>query len=168
MKSKDTKYCDFDEIKAMIMTWNAGASTPHSLRYSDGDADFFRELVQSSGSPDIFIFGFQELVDLEDKTATAKRFLKSSKKKEGTDQERMSHQYRNWRDFLMKTLDDYMPADDLYHLLHSAPLVGLFTCVFVKSSLQGKDTQLERRRSEAGHGGAAREQGSRRRPIPGR
>lgn len=153
MKSKDTKYCDFDEIHAHIMTWNAGASTPHSLRYSDGDAGFFQELVQSSGSPDIFVFGFQELVDLEDKTATAKRFLKSSKKKEGTDQERMSHQYRDWRDFLMKTLDDYMPADDLYHLLQTAPMVGLFTCVFVKSSLRERIRNLSASEVKRGMGG---------------
>ncbi|KAF4589614.1 Inositol polyphosphate-related phosphatase [Ophiocordyceps camponoti-floridani] len=135
MKSKDVDYCDFDELRATVMTWNAGASTPHSLRYSDSDSSFFQDLVRSSGSPDMFIFGFQELVDLEDKTATARRFLKG-KKKEGTDQERMSHQYRDWRDFLIKTLDDYVPADDLYHLLQSAPLVGLFTCVFVKASLR--------------------------------
>lgn len=153
MKSKDVDYCDFEEIQAMIMTWNAGASTPHSLRYSGGDATFFQELVQSSASPDILIFCFQELVDLEDKTATAKRFLKSSKKKEGTDQERMSHQYRDWRDFLMKTLDDYMPAGDLYHLLHSAPLVGLFTCVFVKSYLRERIRNLSAAEVKRGMGG---------------
>lgn len=153
MKSKDVDYCEFEEIKATVMTWNAGASTPHSLRYSDGDAGFFQKLLQSSGSPDIFIFGFQELVDLEDKTATAKRFLKSSKKKEGTDQERMSHQYRDWRDFLMKTLDDYMPAGNLYHLLHSAPLVGLFTCVFVKSYLRERIRNLSAAEVKRGMGG---------------
>ncbi|PHH87313.1 hypothetical protein CDD83_9040 [Cordyceps sp. RAO-2017] len=153
MKSKDIEYCDFDEVRAMIMTWNAGASTPHSLRYSGADANFFQELVQSSGSPDIFIFGFQELVDLEDKKATAKRFLKPSKKKEGTDQERMSHQYRDWRDFLMKTLDDYTPAGDLYHLLHSAPLVGLFTCVFVKSALRERIRNLSAAEVKRGMGG---------------
>ncbi|KJZ80422.1 hypothetical protein HIM_00272 [Hirsutella minnesotensis 3608] len=153
MKSKDVNYCEFDEIRAMIMTWNAGASTPHSLRYSDGDATFFQDLVQSSDSPEILIFGFQELVDLEDKTATAKRFLKSSKKKEGTDQERMSHQYRDWRDFLMKTLDDYMPTGNLYHLLHSAPLVGLFTCVFVKSCLRERIRNLSASEVKRGMGG---------------
>ncbi|KAL6834972.1 Endonuclease/exonuclease/phosphatase [Trichoderma camerunense] len=152
MKSKDTTYCDFDEIKALIFTWNAGASTPHSLRYSDGDATFFQDLLQSSGSPDILVFGFQELVDLEDKKATAKRLLKS-KKKEGTDQERMSHQYRDWRDFLLKTLDDYMPADHLYHLLHTAPMVGLFTCVFVKSSLRDRITHLSGAEVKRGMGG---------------
>ncbi|KAL6849125.1 hypothetical protein ACO1O0_008655 [Amphichorda felina] len=152
MKSKDTDYCDFDELKALVFTWNAGASTPHSLRYSGDDGNFFPDLIQSSGSPDILVFGFQELVDLEDKTATAKRFLKV-KKKEGTDQENMSHQYRDWKNFLTKTLDDYMPGDDLYQLLHTAPLVGLFTCVFVKASLRDRIIQLSGAEVKRGMGG---------------
>lgn len=73
MKLSDAKYCQFEELRAMILTWNAGASTPHSLRYSDGDADFIKNLLQNSDSPDILVFGFQELVDLEDKTATASK-----------------------------------------------------------------------------------------------
>ena len=152
MKSKDTSYCDFDEIKALVLTWNAGASTPHSLRYSGEDETFFQDLLLSSGSPDILVFGFQELVDLEDKTATAKRLFKG-KKKEGPDQERMSHQYRDWRDYLMKTLDDCMPADDLYHLLLSAPLVGLFTCIFVRSSLRARIGNLTASEVKRGMGG---------------
>ncbi|KEY67848.1 hypothetical protein S7711_04985 [Stachybotrys chartarum IBT 7711] len=152
MKSQDDKYCDFDELRALVLTWNAGASTPHSLRYSGNDGTFFQDLLQSSGSPDILVFGFQELVDLEDKAATAKRFLKV-KKKEGSDQEKMSHQYRDWRDFLLKTLDDYMPADDLYHLLHTAPMVGLFTCVFVKASLRERIRNLSGVEIKRGMGG---------------
>lgn len=152
MKSKDTEYCDFDELRALVFTWNAGASTPSSLRYSANDGVFFPELLQSSKSPDILIFGFQELVDLEDKTATAKRFLKV-KKKEGTDQETMSHQYRDWKNYLVKTLDDYMPADDLYQVLHTAPLVGLFLCVFVKASLRGRIRNVHGAEVKRGMGG---------------
>jgi hypothetical protein len=48
----------------------------------------------------------------------------------------MSHQYRDWRDFLARCLDDYMPRDELYHLLHTSSLVGLFTCIFVRASLR--------------------------------
>ncbi len=146
-------------MKALVLTWNAGASTPNSLRYSDSDAGFIQNLLQSSDSPDVLVFSFQELVDLEDKTATAKRLLKP-KKKEGSDQERMSHQYRDWRDFLVRSLDDYM-AGDLYHLLLPvAHLVGLFTCVFVKADLRGSDPQLQHGRGEARHGRPAREQGA--------
>lgn len=151
MKARDVDYCDFQKLKALFMTWNAGASTPNSLRYSESDATFIQNLLQSSGSPDIIVFGFQELVDLEDKTATAKRFLKP-KKKEGSDQERMSHQYRDWRDFLVRSLDDYM-SGDLYHLLHTAPLVGLFTCIFVKADLRDRISNLSSAEVKRGMGG---------------
>lgn len=150
MKAKDVEYCEFDTLKAMIMTWNAGASTPNSLRYSESDAIFIQNLLHSSDSPDILIFGFQELVDLEDKTATAKRFFKSKKKE--SDQERMSHQYRDWRDFLIRSLDDYM-AGDLYHLLQVSHMVGLFTCVFVKADVRDRISNLSTAEVKRGMGG---------------
>ncbi len=74
MKKQEQNYCEFDEMKGLVMTWNAGASTPSSLRGgSSTDAAFIQDLLQSSESPDILVFGFQELVDLEDKTATASK-----------------------------------------------------------------------------------------------
>ncbi|KAI0416736.1 Endonuclease/exonuclease/phosphatase [Xylaria grammica] len=152
MKSVDTQYSVFEDIRVQAMTWNAGASTPNSLRYTESDATFIQNLLQSSDCPDILIFGFQELVDLEDKTATAKRLFKS-KKKDATDQERMSHQYRDWRDFLVRSLDDFMPADHLYHLLHTATLVGLFTCIFVKSTLRDRISNLSSADVKRGMGG---------------
>ncbi|KLU88760.1 skeletal muscle and kidney-enriched inositol phosphatase [Magnaporthiopsis poae ATCC 64411] len=152
MQARDGEYCEMEELKAMIMTWNAGASTPNSLRYSESDATFIQNLLQSSDSPDILVFGFQELVDLEDKTATAKRFLKTKKKKEGSDQERMSHQYRDWRDFLVRSLDDYMPGE-LYHLLQTAHMVGLFTCIFVKADIRGRIRNLSAAEVKRGMGG---------------
>jgi hypothetical protein len=63
-------------------------------------------------------------------------FFKSKKKDPSTEHEHMSHQYRDWRDFLTRCLDDYMPRNELYHLLHTSSLVGLFTCIFVKASLR--------------------------------
>lgn len=73
MKGMDTQYCEFQDLKVLCMTWNAGASTPHSLRYAEEDAEFIKSLLQANSSPDILVFGFQELVDLEDKTATASK-----------------------------------------------------------------------------------------------
>ena len=75
MKSKDNSYCSLEKLRVLVLTWNAGASTPNSLRYSDKDASFFQSLLRSSDSPDILVFGFQELVDLEDKTATASKSI---------------------------------------------------------------------------------------------
>jgi WD40 repeat protein len=74
MQSNDVDFCKFEEIKAVVMTWNAGASTPYGLRYNADDADFMKNLLQEAGSPDILIFGFQELIDLEDKKTTASKY----------------------------------------------------------------------------------------------
>jgi hypothetical protein len=151
MKARDADYCGFDHLGVQVMTWNVGASTPHSLRYSTSDADFIRNLLESSGSPDILVFGFQELVDLEDKTATAKRILKP-KKKDHAEAEHMSHQYRDWRDFLIRSLDDYV-SGSLYHLLQCQTLVGLFTCIFVKADLRDRIHNLSASEVKRGMGG---------------
>lgn len=65
----------------------------------------------------------------------------------------MSHQYRDWRDFLLKSLDDYMAPGDLYHLLHTATLVGLFTCIFVKASIRDRVRNLSASEVKRGMGG---------------
>lgn len=71
MQQHDIEYCAFKEIRTVVMTWNAGASTPSGLRHDENDNTFFREIIQPQSAPDILVFGFQELVDLEDKKLTA-------------------------------------------------------------------------------------------------
>ncbi|MCJ1286071.1 hypothetical protein MMC26_005413 [Xylographa opegraphella] len=136
MHEHDTEYCEFGEITTMVATWNAGATTPSSLRQEDKDNNFFREVIQSNDPPDILVFGFQELVDLEDKRLTAKSFFMGNKKRDPSEQDSMSHQYRAWRDFLVRVIQDHMASDQEYHLLHTANMVGLFSCVFIKASLR--------------------------------
>ena len=58
-------------MTALITTWNVGASNPHHLRHSDERDRFLRELFPSQEPPDVMVFGFQELIDLEDKKVTA-------------------------------------------------------------------------------------------------
>jgi hypothetical protein len=71
MQSQEADFSELKPIKTLVMTWNAGASTPYHLQHSEQDSKFFRDLLQSSDCPDILVFGFQELVDLEDKRTTA-------------------------------------------------------------------------------------------------
>lgn len=73
MQQHDEEYCSFQEMSAAVLTWNAGAAKPNFLRADERDNNFFREYLTSSDSPDIFVFGFQELVDLEDKKVTASK-----------------------------------------------------------------------------------------------
>lgn len=147
MQSKDVEFCKFREIKTVVITWNAGASTPGSVRTSN----FIQEALNPEEPPDIVVFGFQELVDLENKKITASQCQKNldmsfntlliflpeslllgSKKKENGEKEHMSRQYRVWVDHLTRTLHECMPLEESYVLLHTSNMVGLFTCIFVK------------------------------------
>lgn len=65
----------------------------------------------------------------------------------------MSRQYRAWRDYITRCIEDYMPSDQPYRLLHSASLVGLFTCVFVKQSEQPRVRNVNSSEVKCGMGG---------------
>lgn len=71
MQEHDEDFCDFREITALVMTWNAGAAKPSSLKHDEHGGSFFRDLLRPDDPPDILVFGFQELVDLENKKVTA-------------------------------------------------------------------------------------------------
>ena len=141
------KYCSFRDVNIVLCTWNAGASRPSDLnRGSPPEQNFLENVIRSMQSPDIIVFGFQELVDLEDKTLTAsisslevftnsESFLKGKNKNRSAPaiQEHMSHQYRVWQEKLISALKVATTAEeDQYVLLHSATLVGLFTCIFIR------------------------------------
>ena len=70
MQARDVEFCDFREIRAVVMTWNAGASTPGSARTST----FIQDAIHPEDPPEILVFGFQELVDLENKKITASSY----------------------------------------------------------------------------------------------
>ena len=74
MQDHDIDYCSFRERTALVVTWNAGASTPTHFRYEENEPPFFQEILQAGEPPDLLIFGFQELVDLEDKKLTASQY----------------------------------------------------------------------------------------------
>jgi hypothetical protein len=154
MHARDSEFCSFRELSVAVMTWNAGACKPghvHS-QYMSQDTNFLRDYMVAQGSPDILVFGFQELVDLENKKVTAKSFFKS-KKKDPAEQEHMSHQYRAWRDYLTRCIEDFMPADTTYVLLSSSSMVGLFTCIFVKSSIRSRIQHVHTSEVKRGMGG---------------
>ena len=73
MQAHDIEYCTFREVKTVVITWNAGGSTPTNLEQDEGGGDFLREVFQAHEPPHILVFGFQELVDLDDKKLTASK-----------------------------------------------------------------------------------------------
>ncbi|PGH00708.1 hypothetical protein AJ79_08128 [Helicocarpus griseus UAMH5409] len=149
MHDRDVDYCQFREITAAVITWNAGATVPGNLK----DSKFIKEAVHADNPPDILVFGFQELVDLENKKITAKSLLMGSKKKDSADKEHMSRQYRVWKDYLASCIHDIMPLNEPYVLLHTSNLIGLFTCVFVKQAERQRITGISAAEVKRGMGG---------------
>ncbi|KAI5293468.1 hypothetical protein KEM52_005515 [Ascosphaera acerosa] len=152
MHSRQEQYCEFGKITAAVLTWNAGASIPSHMK----DTLFIRDAIHPESPPDIIVFGFQELVDLENKKITAKSLLKSKKKDKDRDPDRehhMSRQYRVWKEYLSSCIDQMMPVNASYTHLHTANLIGLFTCVFVRDELRHNIKDLGTMQVKRGMGG---------------
>ena len=73
MQDCEKMYCDFREIRCVVVSWNAGATTPSNLRNDENHGNFFQKVINPSNPPDLLVFGFQELVDLDDKRLTASK-----------------------------------------------------------------------------------------------
>ncbi|KPI35023.1 putative inositol polyphosphate 5-phosphatase C9G1.10c [Cyphellophora attinorum] len=128
MKERDVQYCTFREVSAAVVSWNAGAVTPYDLR-----TDFIADAIHCEDPPEVLIFGFQEVVDLEDRTVTAKSLFGFGKKKHDTDssEQHQSRVYREWRDYLSKVISRSC-GNHRYSEVHMSSLVGLFQCVFIR------------------------------------
>jgi hypothetical protein len=167
MQKREVEYCSFRDVNLVHCTWNAGASKPSDLgRGSLPEHNFLEDVLRSMDSPDIIVFGFQELVDLENKRLTAsmspviypnvESILKGKNKTKSSaaTQEHMSHQYRVWQEKLVSALKVATSAqEEQYVLLHSANLVGLFTCIFVRQQEKLNVRKLNATEVKTGLGG---------------
>lgn len=128
MQERDIHYCTFREIRAAVVTWNVGAASPYDLR-----TDFVADACDTQDPPEILVFGFQEVVDLEDRAVTAKSILGFGKKKDpDSTEQHQSRVYREWRDYLSKMISRYTSARYAYSELQTSSLIGLFQCIFIR------------------------------------
>lgn len=65
----------FCDLKVLICSWNIDASKPDMLSCNGESVSFLPQLLQSMGdgpdAPDIIVFSFQEVIDLESRRLTA-------------------------------------------------------------------------------------------------
>lgn len=145
LQNRENSFCSFNPVRLLIVSWNTDASKPLDLvdsqksgffsksnNTNNDNSSFLHNALSSTENADIIVFGFQELIDLEDKKLTAKTMLLSKKKADSAMSERISHSYRLWYDHLVMEVERNMPKDSPYVVLHAENLVGLFTCIFVR------------------------------------
>ncbi|SNX85752.1 uncharacterized protein MEPE_04461 [Melanopsichium pennsylvanicum] len=142
---REHEFCSYRSIKTLNVTFNMDAASPGDLNSSGQNMEVFSSMLRNAcqvGSetlekdrpPDIIVFGFQELIDLESKKLTAKSLLLGGKKRANDLGDRVSRQYRAWYDKLIQIVRYAMPPTCGYLLVQSESLVGLLTCVFVKQT----------------------------------
>lgn len=157
MNKHDEEFCSFSDLKVRILTWNAGAAKPSDLEANKVDSEFLRNTLLYHGLdnlPEVLVFGFQELVQLDKTSVTAKSmFSKRKKDKEAavSVSSHISHQYKDWQDRLFFAICN--AYEESYKLVHSSNMVGLFTCVFVKESLIPRLRGVESSDVKTGLGG---------------
>ena len=122
-----------------MVSWNVDAAKPDALTGCEENTNFLNNVLSSVDSPDIIVFGFQELIDLESRKMAAKTVLLGGKKKQadGTMSEKVSRSYKMWHDRLILAVRLAMPPHCPYTVVHAENLVGLFTCIFIKNSELG-------------------------------
>ncbi|KAI9878641.1 MAG: hypothetical protein M1823_006933, partial [Watsoniomyces obsoletus] len=149
MNEKDTQYCSFREVAAAVVTWNVGAISPYDMR-----TDFIADAFNTQDPPELLVFGFQEVVDLEDRKVTAKSILGFGKKKDpDTTEQHQSRVYREWRDYLSKIISRYTSARYSYSELHTSSLIGLFQCIFIRQEERGRIRDVHAMSVKCGMGG---------------
>lgn len=146
MQKRVKDFCTFQSISVLVCTWNAGASAPQKLGRDYEDSQFMEAMIKEAGAPDMIVFGFQELVDLDDKgkagRSVAKGFFGKKKEKE-PDEKSQAAAYQQWQNHLERQVSIASSAREGYTLLQVRNLVGLFTCVFVRQDIRKRICNVE-------------------------
>ncbi|KAF8511096.1 DNase I-like protein [Gautieria morchelliformis] len=134
VQKREAEFSTFRDVNVLICSWNTDAQKPEALTGNTENVNFLENVLHSVDSPDIIVFGFQELIDLENRSLTAKTVLLGNQKKktDGTISEKVSRSYRMWHERLVHAVRLAMPVDDPYVVAHTDSLVGLFSCIFVR------------------------------------
>lgn len=153
VQKREAEFSTFRDLNILICSWNTDAQKPEALTGSAENVNFLENVLHSVDSPDILVFGFQELIDLESRSLTASecgyalsvvwRLMtmglvetvllgNQMKKNDGVISEKVSRSYRMWHERLIQAVRIAMPVDDPYVVSQSESLVGLFSCIFVR------------------------------------
>lgn len=71
MVERQPDYCEFREVRVLVVSWNIDSAKPTDLSGSVENSNFLDQVLGSVDSPDIIVFGFQEVIPLTDKKLTA-------------------------------------------------------------------------------------------------
>ncbi|KAJ3509069.1 hypothetical protein NLJ89_g5412 [Agrocybe chaxingu] len=133
---RETLFSTFRDLSVLVVSWNCDSARPDSLTGEPENFNLFNDILLSvDKAPDVIVFGFQEVIDLESRKMAAKNVLLGGKKKPDDGlSEKVTGAYKRWYDRLVLAVKAAMPRDIGYCVVHTENLVGLFSCIFVKNT----------------------------------
>ncbi|KAF9546307.1 DNase I-like protein [Agrocybe pediades] len=133
----EVSFSKFKDLTVLVTSWNCDSARPDSLYGDPANSNFLQDILHSVDKPpDVIVFGFQEVIDLESRKMVAKNVLLGGKKKpeDGGLSDKVTGAYKRWYERLSIAVKATMPKDVTYCVVHTESLVGLFSCIFVKVS----------------------------------
>ena len=133
----ESSFSSFRGLTVLVVSWNCDSARPDSLTGEPENFSFLTDTLHSvDHPPDVIVFGFQEVIDLESRKMVAKNVLLGGKKKgdDGGLSDKVTGAYKRWYDRLIIAVKTAMPKNTPYSVVNTESLVGLFSCIFVKSS----------------------------------
>jgi hypothetical protein len=135
LKERELEYSTLSTLKVNVLTFNIDSRKPSDMDSNREDREIMKSFIDNEC--DIFTFGFQELVDLENKSVSAKTFLKGSKKTAQVLDSKLDQRLKLWKERLL----NMFPVS--YGIVEVQQLVGLFQCIIAKNTLQIKDVNVK-------------------------
>lgn len=72
---REASFSTSRNINVLLCTWNIDSAKPESLSGTPENVSFLDSCLRSVDTPDVLVFGFQEVIDLESKKLTASMSL---------------------------------------------------------------------------------------------
>ena len=137
MVKTETTFSHFHDLTVLVVSWNCDSARPDALSHGDpANQAFISDALRSVETPpDVIVFGFQEVIDLESRRMAAKNvFLGGKKKTDDGLSDKVTGAYKRWYERLILEVKAAMPGGVAYSVAHTESLVGLFSCIFVKTA----------------------------------
>ncbi|KAJ3349513.1 hypothetical protein HDU91_006376 [Kappamyces sp. JEL0680] len=122
IRMRTDDFSSYTPISISMLTYNIDSRKPLDL-----DSDVLETFVAQNDA-DIFVFGFQELVDLENKGNTAKTFFLGSNKTAKAIDSTLDERLKLWQERLKRLFPS------TYAVVEVTQLVGLFQCIISKNT----------------------------------
>lgn len=118
LQKRESEFSAFRDVSMLLVSWNCDSARPDSLVSDPVNYEFLNDTLSSVDSPDIITFGFQEVIDLENRKMTAKNVLLGGKKKSEDNglSDKVTGAYKRWYDRLSAAVRTSMSSSCPYVL----------------------------------------------------